>query len=54
MLSEGTIIALSTAAGSGAIGLIRISGEKAIGVTERLFFLARKKNCINKKVTPFI
>ena len=43
MLSEGTIIALSTAAGSGAIGLIRISGEEAIGVTERLFYPRTKK-----------
>ena len=43
MLSEGTIIALSTAAGSGAIGLIRISGEEAIRVTERLFYPRTKK-----------
>ena len=37
MLTEGTIIALSTAAGAGAIGIIRLSGEAAIATTERLF-----------------
>ena len=30
MLSEGTIIALSTPQGSGAIGVIRLSGSSAI------------------------
>lgn len=37
MLSEGTIVALSTAVGSGAIGLIRVSGPLAIETTARLF-----------------
>ena len=37
MLSEGTIVALSTAVGSGAIGVIRVSGPLAIETTARLF-----------------
>ena len=37
MLSNGTIIALSTPQGQGAIGLIRISGPEAISKT-KLFF----------------
>jgi tRNA modification GTPase len=32
-----TIVALSTPAGSGAIGVIRLSGAEAIGITNRLF-----------------
>jgi len=40
MLTEGTIIALSTAAGAAAIGVIRLSGPQAISTTEQLF-LAR-------------
>ena len=37
MLSEGTIIALATPQGSGAIGIIRISGPQAFEKT-KLFF----------------
>lgn len=33
MLSEGTIIALATPAGSGAIGIIRLSGPDAFEKT---------------------
>ena len=42
MLSNGTIIALSTPQGQGAIGLIRISGPEAISKT-KLFFQAKSK-----------
>ena len=45
MLTEGTIIALSTAAGAAAIGVIRLSGPEAISTTEQLF-LARSKKAI--------
>lgn len=37
MISEGTIMALSTATGAGAIALIRLSGTNAIGITETVF-----------------
>ena len=37
MISEGTIMALSTASGAGAIGIIRLSGTKAIELTNSLF-----------------
>ena len=47
MLSNGTIIALSTPQGQGAIGLIRISGPEAISKT-KLFFQAKSKIKIDK------
>jgi tRNA modification GTPase len=37
MISEGTIVALSTASGTGAIALIRLSGSKAISLTDQVF-----------------
>jgi tRNA modification GTPase len=37
-LSDDTIVALSTPAGVGAIGVIRISGSKAIDIVQPLFF----------------
>ena len=40
MYNEGTIIALSTAPGSGAIAIIRLSGEDAISKTD-LFFKSK-------------
>ena len=43
MLTEGTIIALSTAAGAAAIGVIRLSGPEAISTTEQLFRARSKK-----------
>ena len=48
MLTEGTIIALSTAAGAGAIGIIRLSGEAAIATTERLF-VPRTPKCLGEQ-----
>ena len=38
MLSEGTIIALATPDGSGAIGIIRLSGPHAFEKTSFFFF----------------
>ena len=49
MLTEGTIIALSTAAGAAAIGVIRLSGPEAISITEQLFRAKSKKNLQNQK-----
>ena len=42
MIINGTIIALSTPQGQGAIGLIRISGPDAISKT-KLFFKQSQK-----------
>ena len=36
-MARDTIAAISTPAGEGAIALIRISGEDAIGVADRIF-----------------
>ncbi len=36
-MSEGTVAAISTPAGEGGIGVIRISGDEAIGVADRCF-----------------
>ena len=49
MLTEGTIIALSTAAGSAAIGVIRLSGSMAIEVTDELFRAKSKKSLKEQK-----
>ena len=49
MLSEGTIIALSTASGAGAIAVIRVSGDAAISTTDRLFCARSKKKLVNQK-----
>ena len=43
MLSEGTIIALATPAGSGAIGVIRLSGPDAFEIT-KIFFAQNQKS----------
>ncbi len=42
MLTEGTIVALATPQGSGAIGVIRVSGPQAFEKTA-LFFLSKSK-----------
>ena len=47
MLSEGTIIALATPAGSGAIGIIRLSGPDAFEKTS-FFFRSKSKQSWNK------
>lgn len=39
-LNNDTIVALATPHGSGAIAVIRLSGDKSIAITERLFFNA--------------
>lgn len=38
MVEQGTIAAISTAQGSGGIGVIRISGKGAIEIADKLFF----------------
>ena len=54
MLTEGTIIALSTVAGTAAIGVIRLSGPEAIAATEQLFRAKSKRPYRNKKVIRYI
>lgn len=49
MLTEGTIIALSTAAGAAAIGVIRLSGPEAVSTTEQLFRARSKKRLQEQK-----
>ena len=49
MITEGTIMALSTASGAGAIAVIRISGSEAIGLTESVFKARSGKLLMNQK-----
>lgn len=49
MLSEGTIIALSTASGAGAIAIIRLSGDAAITATDQLFRTKSQKKLVDQK-----
>ncbi len=49
MLTDGTIIALSTASGAAAIGVIRLSGPAAISVTAQLFRAKSKKALTHQK-----
>jgi len=49
MLSEGTIIALSTASGAGAIAIIRLSGDAAITTTDQLFRTKSQKKLVDQK-----
>ena len=37
MYTQDTIVAISTALGEGAIGLVRLSGPEAIAIANRLF-----------------
>ena len=43
-MAEDTISAVITALGEGAVGIIRISGEQALAVGEKLFKAASGKN----------
>lgn len=47
MLSQGIIIARATAAGTGAIALIRLSGPGSISLVSRFFSALSKKNIID-------
>ena len=49
MISEGTIIALSTASGAGAIAIIRLSGDAAITTTDQLFRAKSQKKLVDQK-----
>ncbi len=46
MMSNKTIAAIATPAGQGALGVIRISGDNAIEIADKVFFsLSKKKLC---------
>ena len=49
MITEGTIMALSTASGAGAIAVIRLSGSEAIGLTDSVFKARSEKLLMNQK-----
>ncbi|WP_423127638.1 tRNA uridine-5-carboxymethylaminomethyl(34) synthesis GTPase MnmE [Gaoshiqia sp. Z1-71] len=50
MLDQSTICAIATSPGMGAIATIRLSGEKAIEITDRIFQSpAKNKKLINQK-----
>lgn len=44
MTIQDTIVALATPSGSGAIGIIRVSGENAIALCDQIFFSRSGKN----------
>lgn len=49
MIQDDTIIALATPSGVGAIGVVRISGKKAISVADKIFSSVVKKSLYNQK-----
>lgn len=49
MLLNQTIVALATAAGSGAIAVLRISGPKTFEIADRLFVSVKGKKLSNQK-----
>ncbi|MDC0949853.1 tRNA uridine-5-carboxymethylaminomethyl(34) synthesis GTPase MnmE [Flavobacteriaceae bacterium] len=48
MINKDTIIALATASGAGAIAVLRVSGPKAISVSNTLFKSIHDKNLLNQ------
>ena len=51
MITSDTIVALATAPGVGAIGVIRLSGAQAIEIVDRFL---KEKTLHNKNRIPFI
>ena len=49
MIQDDTLIALATPSGVGAIGVVRISGKKAISVADKIFSSVVKKSLYNQK-----
>ena len=49
---EDTIAAVATAYGEGGIGIIRISGEKALSILEEVFeFAGETSQIVNRRMT---
>jgi len=49
MIQDDTIVALATPSGVGAIGVIRISGKKAISVADKIFSSVVNRSLYNQK-----
>ena len=49
-LNKDTIVAISTGSSSGAISIVRMSGEIAISIASQMFFT--RKNLTAKDLTP--
>jgi len=49
MIDQSTICAISTAPGNGAIAVIRLSGEKAIIICDKIFHSVKGKKLIDQK-----
>lgn len=49
MINEDTIAAISTSAGEGGIGIVRISGSKALEILDKIFVSHRGKSVLNMK-----
>jgi tRNA modification GTPase len=47
MISEDTIAAISTAPGEGGIGIVRISGDEALNILDRIFTSRRQKDTMS-------
>lgn len=43
MIKEDTIAAIATAPGEGGIGIVRISGDKALDILKKIFVPASSK-----------
>ena len=48
---SGTIAAISTAMSNSGIGIVRMSGEEAVEIAERIYKM--KKSCQNSLRIPF-
>ena len=49
-LNKDTIVAISTGSSSGAISIVRMSGENAVNIADQMFFT--RKNISAKNLTP--
>lgn len=50
---SGTIAAISTAMSNSGIGIVRMSGEEAVEIAERIYKGKMKKSCQNSLRIPF-
>ena len=48
-MTENTIAAISTAQGLGGIGVIRISGDDALGIADKVFKAVSGKKLVDSK-----
>lgn len=50
MLSDSTIAAIATPIGEGGIGIVRLSGSKALAIADQMFLKENKQKLSNKQV----